>query len=293
MQFLSRRPILLCILLSLAAETVPGQMRLKVPRSDGHSTPLMLYKAANVQAGCAPLAIISHGAGASERSYSYLARAMAQLGYTTIVMGHVESEMKVLRHDIIHNGLIPGMRMLVANPTAENDRLLDLDAALDWADGQCHAPFRVLLGHSMGAETAMFEAGATNTIGIASPPAGQDRFDAYVAMSPEGPGVVFASDSWKSIQKPVLILTGTHDTSLQGGPPMRLIPWTILPGLPTHCQWEGVIDRAAHLNFDAIGLGAPRVTPLVTRTVTAFLAGVRKSSCNLPPPIPGITLKAK
>jgi alpha-beta hydrolase superfamily lysophospholipase len=109
---------------------------------------------------------------------------MAKLGYTTVAMGHRESGFAALAADVREYGVLPGVTRLVADEHAEQARLLDLDAALQWADGQCRAPFRVLLGHSMGAETVMLEAGAKNTIGVPSPPAAQDRFDAYVALSP-------------------------------------------------------------------------------------------------------------
>jgi hypothetical protein len=44
------------------------------------------------------------------------------------------------------------------------------------------AAFSRLAGHSMGAESLMPETGARNMIDVPSPPAGQDRFDAYVAF---------------------------------------------------------------------------------------------------------------
>jgi hypothetical protein len=50
----------------------------------------------------------------------------------------------------------------------------------------------------------MLEAGAINMIAVASPPSGQDRFDAYVALSPEGPGIVFPDRAWRGIHKPML-----------------------------------------------------------------------------------------
>lgn len=215
-----------------------AQQHVSVPRADGKTTPLLVYTAVGSGESCAPLAIISHGAGGSENGYRYLAQAMAQLGYTAVAMGHRESGSAALEADMRQYGLRDGVRELVADPNAEQARLLDVSAALEWADSQCRAPFRVLLGHSMGAETAMLEAGAKNRIAVVSPPAGQDRFDAYVALSPEGPGIVFPNDAWSGIRKPVLILTGTLDQSLKGGPKARLIPWSDLPGTASNCQWR-------------------------------------------------------
>lgn len=270
-----------------------AQERASAPRADGQTTPLLVYRAAGTVTGCAPLAVISHGAGGSENGYRYLAEAMAQNGFTTVVMGHRESGLSALSADMRKNGIRPGIKALVADPQAEQARLLDVGAALKWADGQCHVPFRVLLGHSMGAETVMLEAGAHNMIGVTSPPAGRDRFDAYVALSPEGPGIVFPEHAWSNIRKPLLVLTGTRDDSLQGGPEARQVPWHELPGGEGKCQWMGVVEGATHMNFAGSGMGADRVKPMVTETITSFLSGARAHECTLPGSVPGMTLQSK
>ncbi|HWT66115.1 MAG TPA: hypothetical protein VN151_08365 [Terracidiphilus sp.] len=281
--------------LCMLATVCIAQQRISAPRVDGHVTPLLVYAAQGAVRGCAPLAVISHGAGGSENGYRYLAEAMTHLGYTTIVMGHRESGLEALRSDMRADGMLAGVRALVADPQAEQARLLDVGAALAWADKQCHAPFRVLLGHSMGSETVMLEAGARNIIAVPSPPAGQDRFDAYVALSPEGPGVVFPEKAWHGIHKPILILTGTRDQSLKGGPQARQIPWHDLPGSPRRCQWMGVIDGATHMNFAGNGIGHESVERQVTQTTTEFLSRVTQPghSCVAPAGIAGMSLQAK
>jgi predicted dienelactone hydrolase len=270
-----------------------AQQRVTVPRSDGHVTPLRVYPPAGAVSGCAPLAVISHGAGGSENGYRYLAEALSQMGFMAVVMGHHESGGSALRSDMFKYGLKPGVRKLVTNRQAEEARLLDVGAALDWAEGKCNPPYRVLLGHSMGSETVMLEAGARNMIGVSDPPAGQDRFDAYVALSPEGPGIVFPEHAWTGIRKPLLVLTGTRDQALEGGPQSRQIPWKELPGTDGDCQWMGVINGATHMNFAGVGFGSRHVDSLVTRTIAAFVDGARKGRCTLPPSIEGITLQAK
>jgi predicted dienelactone hydrolase len=279
---------------SLGASALGAQQPIDVPRSDGHTTPLLVYRANPAPAtGCAPLAVISHGAGGSEDGYKYLAHAMELMGYTTVVMGHRESGMSALRSDMRTDGIRDGITALVSDPVAEGARLMDVTAALAWADKQCHAPFRVLLGHSMGAETVMLEAGAKNMIDVDPGLTGKSRFDAYVALSPEGPGVVFPEHAWGGIRKPVLVLTGTDDQSLKGGPTARLVPWHELPGNRDNCQWMGVIDRATHMNFAGNGFGHLRVEPMVTETIASFLQGVQARHCTVSAPVKGMTLQAK
>lgn len=288
------RTLLLSLSISLSAVYLPAQQHITAPRADGHATPLLIYKAENTTAACPPLAVISHGAGGSENGYGYLARAMAHAGYTTVVMGHAESGMNALRSDIAAHGFHNGVQALVEDPAAESVRLLDVGAALAWANTQCRAPFKALLGHSMGSETVMLETGAHNSIGVASPPAGQNRFDAYVALSPEGPGIVFPDHAWNAIRKPILILTGTRDQSLKGGPEARQIPWRELTADGNReCHWMGVIDGATHMNFAGNGFGERKVEPLVISTTLAFLNGVRENRCLTPAQQSGLTLSIK
>jgi predicted dienelactone hydrolase len=269
-----------------------AQTHASAPRSDGHQTPLTVYAAKSAN-GCAPLALISHGAGGSENGYKYLAEAMAEQGYTAIVMGHRESGLAAMGADVLASGLGPGLRELVTNTGAEQARLLDVAAALQFAGAQCKPPSRILLGHSMGAITVMLEAGARNIIKVPSPPAAQDRFDAYVALSPEGPGLVFSEHAWNGIRKPMLILTGTRDQALNGGPQVRQMAFPDLPGLPSHCQWMGVIDGATHMNFASGGPGGERVQSLVAQTLAGFLKGVQSGACTTPAAVTGMTLRTK
>ena len=275
-----------------------AQRAASAARADGHETPLMVYEAVGAAGeGCAPLVVISHGAGGTERGYRYLAEAMAKMGYIAVVMGHRESGPGVLGANIRAQGLEKGVEEMLVNREAESARLLDVGATLKWAEAQCKAPgripFRVLMGHSMGAETVMLEAGAANRVGIASPPAGEKRFDAYVALSPEGPGIVFTDGAWRQMRVPVLMVTGTRDRPIQGTPEERKTPWKEMPGAKGGCQWMAVIDEATHMNFAGHGMGVEKVTPMVTATVASFLDGVRKGMCAVPAARVGMTLQAK
>ncbi len=283
----------LAFTLCLVATSLFAQRSVDAPREDGVTTPLLVYASALPQTGCAPLAVISHGAGGDENGYRYLAQGMARMGYTAVVMGHRESGMPVLQEDIRAHGFVMGVVALVSDPYAEGTRLMDVGAALKWADSQCHAPFRVLLGHSMGAETVMLEAGARDSILMKPALTGRSRFDAYVALSPEGPGIVFPDDAWSGIRKPILFITGTNDRSLKGGVAARMAPWHSVPGIASQCQWLGVIDGATHFNFDGSGFGHEHVEPIVLSTIASFLNGIRAGHCTLPAPMNQLTVQAK
>ena len=263
--------------------TTTAQQLVQAHRQDGAQTPLRIY--APSASGCAPLALISPGAGGSEDGYKYLAEGMRDDGWQAIVMGHKESGSAALRKDMRQSGIRGGLKELVNDPVAYRGRLMDIDAALNWAGASCKAPFVALLGHSMGARTVMVEAGAKNKLGVK----GQDRFDAYIAMSPDGPDSMFPENAWSEIRKPLLILTGTRDKSMQGGWESRTVPYE---SLPAGCKWLGVIDGATHMNF-AGGRLASNTEKLTLLESKAFLDGFRSGKCGVPVQADGIAVKSK
>jgi predicted dienelactone hydrolase len=260
-----------------------AQQTVTAPRSDGAQTPLRIF--APAAQGCAPLAVISPGAGGTENGYSYLAEGLRDHGYLAVVMGHKESGPATLRKDIVHEGIHGGLKDMVTDPTLQHDRMLDLTATLAWTEKQCRRPYKVLLGHSMGSDTVVFEAGATNTLDVH----GQDRFDAYVALSPSGPGSIFTKDSWRGIRRPLFVLTGTRDKGLEGTWEWRTAPYD---GMPPGCKWLGVVDGATHMNFAGIGF-AGKTKELTLESITAFLNGARTGNCGLPEQRDGMSLKGK
>jgi len=263
-----------------------AQQLVQAPRADGAMTPLRVYDP--TAKGCAPLALISPGAGGSENGYRYLAEEMQADGWRAIVIGHKESGRAALTSDIREQrGIKRGLRELVDDPKAYEARLMDIGAALKWSARTCKAPYVALIGHSMGARTVMVEAGSKNKIGVKG---GQNRFNAYVALSPDGPDPMFPENAWREITRPMLILTGTRDKSMQTGEyKSRTIPYD---SMPSGCKWLGVIDGATHMNFAGGGMAetTERLTLLETK---AFLDGLRGGKCGSPIAAEGIALKTK
>jgi len=279
----SRIVVAFFALLVIAVPVCFAQKLVEVPRADGATTPLRVYLPTN---NCAPLALISPGAGGSEDGYKYLAEGLRDDGWRAIVIGHKESGMAALRSDMRHaHGIRKGLEELVQDPKAYDARFMDIAAALKWANASCKAPFVALLGHSMGARTVEVEAGAKNSLGLKS----LDRFDAYVALSPDGPGKMFPENAWSDIRKPMLLLTGTRDGSLDGDWHTRTIPYD---SMPAGCKWLGVIEGATHTNFGGGGM-AGTTEKLTLLETTAFLDGLRGGKCAQPVETDGISVKSK
>lgn len=273
------------LLLALCVGTAGAAETIEASRADGARTPLRVYAPAR-SAPCAPLALFSPGLGADERSYAYLVQALADDGWRVVVMGHRESGPKPLHEALREDGIKAGVRAMVTDPALYRDRQLDVDAALRWARRICAPPFVALAGHSMGGVTTMIEAGARDLLGVA----GQDRFDAYVVLSPEGPQPVFAPHAWRGVRKPVLMLTGTRDAGVGGDWRWRTEAYA---DLPPGCAWLGVIDGASHYNFGGIGPGHAEVTPLVVAATRDFLDGARAGACPALHAAAGLRLQHK
>jgi predicted dienelactone hydrolase len=257
------------------------QQPIRAPREDGARTPIYVYTPES-GANCAPLALISPGAGGSESGMSYLAQSLSEEGWLAIVLGHEDDKPVRVKGKSTRDALL----QVTTDPEAYRGRLLDIGAALKWIGQPCRTSFAALIGHSMGAATVMLEAGAKNKLDVD----GDDRFDAYVALSPQGPGSIFPENAWKKVRKPLLLLTGTRDKALDGDWKSRTIPFD---DLPPGCKWLGVIEGATHLNFAGIG-PAGRTEKLTLQVVNAFLGTAHNSNCVIPPPkAKGLTVKSK
>ena len=277
-------PSVALVLLISCASRAHASQAIAVPRADGALTPLVVF---DPQAtGCPPLALVSPGAGGTEKGMSYLGDALAGDGWRVIVLGHKESGPQALRGDMRRAGIFRGLKDLVADPDAYRGRFMDIDAALKWSGQRCHPPFKALIGHSMGARTVMLEAGAQNNLGVH----GGNHFDAYVALSPPGPDEVFPAGAERPITAPMLLVTGTRDATIdRKGFEERTQSFA---SLRSTCGWMAVIDGATHLNFAGLGFAGKTEAATVALS-TGFLDALRHGHCAHPPVLTGVRITTK
>ena len=102
---------------SLVPTLVFAEQRIEVTRADGAKTPLLVYDTQGAS-GCAPLVLLSHGAGGSEEhGLRYLGEALAHDGWRAISIGHRESGLAPLRKDVQTAGVKQGIRDLITDVT--------------------------------------------------------------------------------------------------------------------------------------------------------------------------------
>jgi predicted dienelactone hydrolase len=235
---------------------------------------------------CKGVAIISHGAGGSEKGYTYLGSAMSDFGYLAVTVGHQESGLQAVKEQTSGTTLSEGLAKLITDPKAYQARFMDIAVAKEWAQSQCNSKVAVLIGHSMGAATVMMAAGARNKLNIAEVP----NFKAYIAISPQGSGLIFPEMAWSDINPPVLMLTGTQDKELGGlSWETRTEPFN---NMKSGCKWLGVIGGATHMNFAGRGISKKTET-LTSHVIRDFLTGVQAGDCKLLNQISGMTISVK
>lgn len=254
------------LFLGMAGQVEAQTMSLR--RADGAAVPLKVYPASGA-AACAPTMIVSHGFGGSETGLAGLAGTMAGRGWRVLVMGHAESGRGQLRAAFQGGGGLAAVDAAARAKPLHAARFADLDAAYAEATRGCRPPSLILAGHSMGAQTTMMEAGAVPLIGRM----GRNRFDAYVALSPQGTGTAFGSSAWAAVSKPVLMITGTNDRVVGGDYTARL---TAFEGLPPGAKRLAVIPGAGHLQIG--GIGSVSVTATVNALVAEFAGQVARGT---------------
>jgi len=239
----------------------------EIRQADGWRTEYLEYRG---EAGaCAPLAILSPGRIGTPNRLERLALSLADRGFHVFAMGHP----------------VHGKQNTTAKDArAMRARIRDLDAVWQMATAECHPDFTLMVGHSRGGRTAMAEAGveAVNDV------KGQDRFDAYVVLSPRGIGEHYRPGAWAGIEKPVLMVTGTEDNGGEGSWRIRV---TAFDGMPAGRKRLAVVEGASHKFLS--GRGSGDIPGRVIAVVLAWLDDLGPDGLAEPAPLPGVTYRQK
>lgn len=238
---------------------------------DGPRTlPLRIYYPDG--AGPFPLLVFSHGLGGSRLGYPYFGRALAAHGIISVHPTHLEAlQTKKAMHELQENAEGPARlsalrAMKAAIDDAENwearprdlklvlDSLGQLEELVEPLRGKIEAGRLAVAGHSFGAYSTLLLAGARLFEGSQARSFEDPRPRAFIAMSPPGNGSRgLTRDSWATIERPVLCITGTRDPGFAGQPPeWRREPYQ---GMNTTDKELVVIDGAEHFTFSG---GRPR-----------------------------------
>lgn len=176
-----------------------------------------------------PLVVFSHGAWGSNAGYRPLVRTWAEHGYVVVQPNHLDSHVygvrvgdpSVFRH---WRSRAEDLRFVL--------RAIQADRAALEPWGQRIDPARIGVGgHSFGATTAQLVAGVRPTVDGEEVDYGEPSVRAVIVLSGQGRGDGLEERSWRGLDRPALVMTGSLDHSLRNnlGPEWRAEPFTFAP----------------------------------------------------------------
>ncbi|MCQ9205667.1 MAG: hypothetical protein NG737_05080 [Omnitrophica bacterium] len=259
-----------------------------------------------------PLVIFSHGAAGHWYSHYEHAVHMASHGYIVMCPVHVYSDnkrvklsMKRSRKLFKFRKFMEGGRKVMKDPRAVLGRPKDISFVIDQAERWHSKRFHPLEGrikldriavggHSFGAYTTYAVVGARPILDHLNPPLtsrrglGPDLSDPRVtvgiAMSPQGPDSnFFGSDSFKTIQRPLLCFSGSKDKmqSADGStlsPLNRLKSFKLMPKGEKYYLW---LKNAGHMGFSGTGGKAYEAPARERRDVMRITKAMMLVFCDL------------
>lgn len=166
-------------------------------------------------AGPYPVIVWSHGLFGSQDNYKPLVEHWARHGYLVLQPTHSDS-LKYGETDFkgLDRGLAQYMTDWASRPSDVKRVLKEVERRKEWRDRADLSRLGVG-GHSFGAHTTMLLSGARPTLAkdLSDP-----RPKAFLAISPQGEGRLFDSQSWNGLSGPIFFISGDQDKGQNGQP---------------------------------------------------------------------------
>lgn len=173
------------------------------------------------------LIVFSHGAVTEPHLYRYLYMHWASHGYIVVAPVHDDSVIRrglSIRQADAHGGAIWDFSGLLhdfelwENRTRACSSVLDEVPVLNRTFGiEINAERPIIIGHSYGAFTAQLLLGATVRTQRGEANYMDPRWAGSILMSPQGAGIMgLHEQSWVSLSRPLLVLTGGMDADASG-----------------------------------------------------------------------------
>ncbi len=209
-----------------------------------------------------PVIVFSHGAGGSGRTYDALARFWATHGFVVLAPGHADGAPAGGKDPASESAREPAGDA-APDPKGWENRTRDL-AFLVAATGAVEARVPALKGkldearvgvggQSYGAFSAMLLAGTT--VDVSKKEKAKSFLDpiskAFLLVSPPGKGQQGLTEkSWASVERPLMVVTGTRDPGAKNqDPSWRLDAYQLSP---PGAKYALFIEGASHLSFTGL-----------------------------------------
>ena len=197
-----------------------------------------------------PVLLFSHGNWSNNDKYDNLIRHWVSHGYAALAPLHLDADGGIASSiiDLIRYGRLGIIQARVDDLAALLDALPRIEAQLPDLAGRLDGRRIAATGHSFGAFNAQQLGGASafDADSRTWAPARDERIKAVVAISP--PGVMpeeIAEGSWRGMDAPTLMTTGTWDANAAFWPDWRMHKLSFETAVPGH-QYALVVQGADH-----------------------------------------------
>jgi len=226
----------------------------------------------------AAVLVFSHGLYGSKDGYQPLARFYASHGYVVLQANHPDSLQLGMKER--KKAIAVAWRARPADVSFLLDSFGAIGKAVPALEGRLDPQRVAVAGHSFGAHTSQLISGVTLEAPFGGRPYSfrDKRPKAVVCISPQGPGGAMTAESWKTMQGPVMFLTGSKDESPMEkgkGGSWRRRAYTLAPSSDKYLVW---IDGAEHgfggitgVRWRGAGTANEDHVNIVKKTTLAFL----------------------
>ena len=197
-----------------------------------------------------PVLLFSHGNWSNNDKYDNLLRHWVSHGYAALAPLHRDADGGIASSlvELIRFGRLGVIQTRAGDLAALLDALPRIEAQLPDLAGRLDARRIAATGHSFGAFNAQQLGGASafDTDSQAWAQARDERIKAVVAISP--PGIMpeeIAEDSWRGMDAPALMTTGTWDANAAFWPDWRMHKRSFETAVPGH-QYALIVQGADH-----------------------------------------------
>ncbi len=233
-----------------------------------------------------PVVLFSHGLGGSREGAAYLGRYWAEQGYVGVFLQHPGSDREILRQGGFSESNPAIKQAMRIGPyldrVADVQRVIDmLEVAVEDPDHPLYRrinPARIAMsGHSYGSHTTQALMGQRNPLRSGESSLTDHRITCFILMSPTPHRRLSDRMSFGSVNRPVLCMTGTEDTSPLGSQVSAEDRRRVYQGLPAGGKFQLVFEQGDHMVFSGYQhRGRPPHDPRYHRAIqvitTAFLA---------------------
>lgn len=199
------------------------------------------------EGGPFPVIVWSHGATGTKDNYQPIVRHWVSHGYVCIQANHSDSRALTGATDGASLGAntFRDWENRPKDITFVLDSLSMIESRIQGLEGRMDRKTIGVGGHSFGAHTSQLVAGTTTKsfAGVRSSHA-DERPKAFVLISPQGKGPMLDEQSWKTLTRPAIVITGSHDRGRNG----QSVEWRLHPFkyAPPQDKYLLFIDGAHH-----------------------------------------------